>query len=527
MRNINISRALPRLAGDFLMVHLSMLAAIFVSIYLDVLVGKPDTANALAGIACSYYTLQFLALSFVFPLVFSLHGFYTSSRLYSSRYKVLVAFQGVAMALVIFLAANFLLFRENLIPRIVALLFASLAISSICVSRLAKNFFLQHFQITPMNRALGGVDQIAKPILVVGGAGYIGSLLIRRLLAMGKKVRVLDNLIYGDDAIRDLRSDANFELIVGDCRDIQCVVGAVRNVDSIVHLAAIVGDPACEQDRQSALEINYAATRMLIEIAKGHGVSQFVFASSCSVYGATECVVDEHAGVYPISLYAHTKVDSEQALLAATSDSFSPVILRFATVFGHSWRPRFDLVVNMLTAKAYQESMITIFNGEQWRPFIHVRDIAEAVIKILAAPHSLTRGQIYNIGDSRLNYTLTQVAERVRAHFPSTQIEYIENADKRNYRVSFEKVKREVGFECSIGLDEGIAEMHQAFMSGTVENYTDVRYHNQRFLQRSGILAPPNEIAGAFMAAFTKGSMTASVGASKASVTFLIPGLAK
>ena len=152
-------------------------------------------------------------------------------------------------------------------------------------------------------------------MLVVGGAGYIGSLLVERLLEKGYRVRVLDSLLYGDEALRPVRHHRDFELIVGDCRNIQDVVRAVRGMESIIHLAAIVGDPACDQDHASALETNYAATRMLIEIAKGHGVSRVLFASSCSVYGATDIEMDENAAVPPISLYGQTKVDSERALL--------------------------------------------------------------------------------------------------------------------------------------------------------------------------------------------------------------------
>src|SRR5262249_4766750 len=141
-------------------------------------------------------------------------------------------------------------------------------------------------------------------------------------------------------------------------------------------------DPACEQDRDAALEINFAATRMLIEIAKGHNVDRLLFASSCSVYGETEELCDENSQVNPISLYARTKVDSEGALARARTDRFHPTILRLATVFGASYRLRFDLVVNLLLAKALREGIITIFNGEQWRPFIHVSDVAEGFIRV-------------------------------------------------------------------------------------------------------------------------------------------------
>src|SRR6185437_1883708 len=238
-----------------------------------------------------------------------------------------------------------------------------------------------------------------------------------------------------------------------------------------IDLAAIVGDPACEQDRKAALEINYAATRMLIEIAKGNEVNRLIFASSCSVYGAADHELDETSPVQPISLYAQTKVDSEQVLLRASSSTFHPTVVRLATVFGHSYRPRFDLVVNLLTAKAKQDGVITIYNREQWRPFIHVNDVARAFLAILEAPTPVISGEIFNVGDSDLNHTLGDIAERVRHVFPEARIVYEENTDRRNYRVSFDKFRNYTGFRCTVSVAEGIQELKEALNAGVVQNY--------------------------------------------------------
>src|SRR5258708_15283651 len=159
----------------------------------------------------------------------------------------------------------------------------------------------------------------------------------------------------------------------------------MKGCDAIIHLAAIVGDPACEENPQLATEIDRAGTRMLIDVGRGHGIQRFLLASTCSVYGASEFLMDEHAQVAPISLYAQTKVDSERLLLESKSADFHPTILRLATLFGVSPRPRFDLVVNLLTARAIRCGKITIFNGEQWRPFMHVHDAARAFIACLQA----------------------------------------------------------------------------------------------------------------------------------------------
>ncbi len=323
-------------------------------------------------------------------------------------------------------------------------------------------------------------------VLVIGGAGYIGCFLVRRLLGDGSRVRVLDNALYGLEPIQDLLCHPNLEYVDGDSRNIQDVVKAMHQVSSVVHLAAIVGDSACELDHRAAIEINYAATRMLIEIAKGCGVERFLFASSCSVYGATNEFMDENSKVEPVSLYGGTKVSSERVLFQAAGPNFHPVIMRFATVFGLSNRPRFDLVVNLLAAKARQDGVITIFNGRQWRPFIHVKDLAEAIILLLSAPLSAVSTEIFNVGDNRLNFTLDEVAEVVQRVFPGTRIENMENQDHRNYRVNFDKIEKRVGFRCRYTLEMGVREIKAAFDSNQIKNYKDIRFSNLVFLRVSG-----------------------------------------
>jgi nucleoside-diphosphate-sugar epimerase/glycosyltransferase involved in cell wall biosynthesis len=379
---------------------------------------------------------------------------------------------------------------------------------SFCVMNLGALLGAVHFL---MGRTMGQWQPVRQGphyihdahILVLGGAGYIGSCLVRKLLADGRRVRVMDSLAYGDDAIREVHGHPNFELQVGDCRNIQDLVAAVKGVDAIIDLAAIVGDPACEVDRQLSLETNYAATRMLIEVAKGHGICRLIFTSSCSVYGASDLLMDESSGVQPISLYAETKVDSEEALLSARSTEFHPIILRLATVFGLSSRARFDLIVNFLTAKAHKEGLITIYNGTQWRPFIHVQEVAEGIIRVLDAPLSVVSGEIYNLGDSRLNFTLSQVANKVVTEYPATRVKYIDSSDRRSYRVSFDKIRKHIGLECRLNLEDGIREIREALDSELISDYTDARYYNERFLKLAGYPTGKNELARDVMAALT------------------------
>ena len=494
------------MAVDFLIVHLSMIAALALSVVYQTGVGNSEQAKALASGFLTYYMTFFWALSPIFPLVFLLHGFYTRSRAYVGRYKIWVILRGAVIAAMVFFGTNFLLFGSETVGRSVALPFVILAAGGATVARILKNVFERRYDVK--SKTMPALAVQSDWVLVVGGAGYIGSLLVERLLQKGHRVRVLDSLLYDDEPLRAVRNHPEFELVVGDSRNIQDVVKAVRGVKSIVHLAAIVGDPACNQDQESALETNYSATRMLIEIAKGHGVNRFLFASSCSVYGATDLEMDENATVEPISLYGQTKVDSEQALLAAKSDTFHPTILRYATVFGLGHRPRFDLVVNLLTAKAYQEGLITIFNGQQWRPFIHVRDLVEATVQVLETPVRLVSGEIFNVGDTRLNHTLTEISEMIRETFPNVRIENVDNSDLRNYRVSFDKLLNLIGFRARYTVMDGVAELKNAFDQGRITDYTDLRYHNQRYLKAVGSPSHKDEVDALVMAAFSNPGQT-------------------
>jgi nucleoside-diphosphate-sugar epimerase len=489
------------MAADFFIVHLSMICALAVSVIYQAGTANYADAHATVSEFFQYYSAFFFALSPIFPLVFLLNGFYTHSRAYVSRYKILVILRGVLVASMIFFAANFLYFGDAKLGRSIVLPFLALAAGGVTCVRICKGFLERRYSMRPKGRP--ALASRLNRVLVVGGAGYIGSLLVERLIEKGYQVRVLDSLLYGDEPLRPFRDEHAFELIVGDCRNIQDVVRSVRGVESIIHLAAIVGDPACDQDQGPALETNYAATRMLTEIAKGHGVGRFLFASSCSVYGATEVEVDENSVVRPISLYGQTKVDSERALLNAAGISFHPSILRFATVFGLGYRPRFDLVVNLLTAKAWREGVITIYNGQQWRPFIHVRDLAEGVLQVLEAPIQLVSGQIFNVGDLRLNHTLSEVAEIIRAVFPKTRVESVDNSDLRNYRVNFDKLAYRIGFRARYALRDGVEQLKTAFEQGLISDYTDVRYHNQRYLKAVGSPSHKDEVDALVMAAFS------------------------
>ena len=322
-----------------------------------------------------------------------------------------------------------------------------------------------------------------KSVLVVGGAGYIGSVLVRRLLAEGHRVRVLDSLLFGGKPLQDLLSQPRFRLIEADACRSETLFRAAEGVDAVVHLAAVVGDPACDFDPEAARRTNCAATRLVAEACLKLGVPRMVFASTCSVYGSSDQVVDEESRPNPVSLYAATRIASERALLKLRSPKFHPTILRLGTAFGWSPRPRFDLVVNLLTARAFFENKIVIYNARQLRPFVHVSDISRAFRLVLRCPIQKVSGHIFNVGSSSMNYRLRDLGERIFRLQPAVQREYRRNSDIRNYHVRCDKIRTRLGFRCHITLDEGIDEVHRALNDGLVSDYTLPLYHNYQYLR--------------------------------------------
>ncbi len=328
------------------------------------------------------------------------------------------------------------------------------------------------------------VNPVAGRVLVAGGAGYIGSVLVRDLLADGYEVRVLDSLIYGEESLQDLGSHPRFALLRGDFRRVEDVVRAIRGVDAVIHLGGIVGDTACALDEDETLQTNVGATRLLAQVCRALEIGRFLFASTCSVYGTAGGAVDERSALRPLSLYAAAKADAERLLLAARSQCFHPVILRLGTAFGWSFRPRFDLVVNLLAAKAAMEKRIVIYNREQWRPFIHVSDISRAFRAVLAAPVRQVSGEIFNVGSNPMNVTLGEVAQRIAAVSPGLRIDYVNSPDARSYRPSFAKIRQALGFECAISLESGIREIQSALGRGLIASYEDPRYNNAKQMCR-------------------------------------------
>lgn len=333
----------------------------------------------------------------------------------------------------------------------------------------------------------GGVFPPAK-VLVIGGAGYIGSVLAETLLNNGYRVRVLDLLLYGKEAagcFNGFQLKDALEFVRGDCRDEEMVRRALEGVDAVVHLGEIVGDPACQINEAFTIDTNYAATHMIVESCMKMSIKRFIFASSCSVYGQNDEEVTEDSPTNPVSLYARCKVESEKAILSFSNGHLGPTILRLATAHGRSYRQRLDLVVNYLTIKALAEGRIQILGGEQWRPFVAIRDICRGVLGVLQADTQLVKGQIFNLGDSGENYQLTQIGRIIEEGVPEVKVETLkEQTDARNYRVNFAKIKRELGFSAQYTVRDTVRDLVLAYQGEALfRDYRDARYHNMLALK--------------------------------------------
>lgn len=320
-------------------------------------------------------------------------------------------------------------------------------------------------------------------ILITGGAGYIGSTLAPLLLAAGHEVRVLDCLAFGGETILGSWCEPGFDFIHGDIRDSLTVRAALRGRDAVVHLAAVVGDPACSRQPDLARATNLDASLALMEESNRAGVKRFVFASTCSNYGKMKDpsqFVDEDSDLTPVSLYAETKVAVEKALLqAGNTGGWCATPLRFATVYGVSPRMRFDLTVNEFTMELLVHKSLKVFGEQFWRPYIHVRDVARAIQLILNSPENLVSGRVFNVGATDQNYQKQQLVELIRPHAPDAVVEYVHRAeDPRDYRVSFARVTNELGFKTTRTVPEGIEEVARLVRENVIRNFEETKYRN-------------------------------------------------
>jgi nucleoside-diphosphate-sugar epimerase len=321
-------------------------------------------------------------------------------------------------------------------------------------------------------------------VLVTGGAGYVGSVVARRLLAQGYRVRALDCLLYSGSSLLGLYHHDGFHFVNGDVRSSETVAQALEGVETVVHLAAIVGDPACARRPDLARAVNLDASLQLIDLSRRSGVKRFIFASTCSNYGKMadpRQLVTEESELHPVSLYAETKVDVEKALLAAPPrDGPTITVLRLATVFGVSPRMRFDLTVNQFTMELLTKRRLVVYGEQFWRPYVHVRDVAEAVAMVVEAEPDGVRGVVFNVGDTQENFQKGTLVDMIRSQVGgNADIERVSQAeDPRDYRVSFEKIKDALGFRALRTVAHGIREIISVITQRVITDVDNPAYRN-------------------------------------------------
>lgn len=479
-----------RVFADVVLLQIALILALAARFY--VVVSFEDlgetTVGELLSIYQSWYLRTTVPLTGLCLLVFYVTGFYTRGQSYQSRYKVLVVVQAVSVSFLIYISAVlfFNVYDGELSFAKAAMVLAWVfSIILLAGARVWSHIWRRAVQPEEERHARAASSQ--RRVLVIGGAGYIGSALIPKLLDAGYRVRVLDLFLYGESPLEEVKSHPNLQLVEGDFRQVDKVVEAVQDVEAVVHLGAIVGDPACNLDESLTIDINLSSTRMIAELARTHGVQKFIFASTCSVYGASPETLDERSEVGPLGIYGHTKLASEKVLRGMADGRFMPTILRFSTIYGLSGRTRFDLVVNLLAAKAKIDGEITVHNGDQWRPFVHVDDAARAIVAVLESPAATIGNEIFNVGSNEQNYTISQIGELIHEKVIGSKIISTDtDGDRRNYRVDFSKIRNLLDFHPKWTVEAGVDQVLEAITSGRVTDYRDPAYSNVAFLTREG-----------------------------------------
>jgi len=307
-------------------------------------------------------------------------------------------------------------------------------------------------------------------VLVTGGAGYIGSVMISMLLDRGYKVKCLDRFFFGMESLRDVMSDTNLEIIKDDVRWFNPSI--LRDVDAVIDLASLSNDPSGELDPSKTFDINYLGRVRVAKLAKEYGVERYVLASTCSVYGFQEGIMNEESPTNPLTTYAKSNVLAEKDILPLADNNFTVTALRQATVYGLSPRMRFDLAVNGMVLGLFKQGYIPVMrDGTQWRPFVHVRDTSKAFITVIESPKEKVNGQIFNVGSNAQNIQILPLANLICESLGfSPQIKWYGSPDKRSYRVDFTKIERTLGFKPDFSISDGAKEVYEALKDGKVSD---------------------------------------------------------
>ena len=332
----------------------------------------------------------------------------------------------------------------------------------------------------------------ARHVVITGGAGYIGSLLTSELLRANYHVTILDSLLFGGESLVPFLHHPNFHFVKVDVTEPRAVKDSLKDgwqrPDALIHLAAIVGFPACQAvGRQVAWRYNVEATESVFGQAVDLGVERFVFSSTYSNYGLSPDgkPVTEESPLHPQSLYAETKIASEEFLLTQKESTCAPLIFRFATLYGISPRTRFDLIVNQFVLEAFTKRQLIIYQRGYSRSFVHIRDAVRGVMLGLEAKRSEICGEVFNLGTDEGNYSKDDIVRLVLKRLPETVVEYKDltfGGDMRDITVSFAKIKNVLGFVTTLDVDDGIRELLFALKAGIIRNPGDEKYRNAHFI---------------------------------------------
>src|SRR4029453_5214444 len=346
---------------------------------------------------------------------------------------------------------------------------------------------------TPLTSSSVGADGSRRHILITGGPGYLCSPLTGVLLQRGYDVTVVDDLLFGGEPLLAYFSHPGFRFLKGDVCDRSVLdrtkQGPANGYDAVVHLAAIVGFPACQAvGKQVSWRYNVESVQRVFDLAEQTGAKRFIFSSTYSVYGLTTDgnAVTEDSALYPQSLYAETKIAAEQYLQDVSRTSrCAPLFFRFSPLFGCSPPTRFDLIVNQFVLEAMTHRELIIYQRGYSRSFVHVRDVVEGITRGLAAPAEKIRGQVFNLGSDKGNYTKNEIVSLVQKHVEGVKITHKDlsfGSDMRDITVSFARIRQELGFEPQISVEDGIREVRGALQLGLIKDATDSRYRNAQFI---------------------------------------------
>lgn len=306
-----------------------------------------------------------------------------------------------------------------------------------------------------------------KKVLVTGGAGYIGSVLVRMLIERGYGVRVLDRFFFGEGSLEEVKD--KIEIAKGDIRDIK--IDIMNGIDTVMDFAALSNDPSGELDPQKTLDINFLGRARIAQLAKKAGASRYILASSCSIYGFQEGMLDETSSVNPLTTYAEANYLAEEAILPLADEKFTVTVLRQATVFGVSQRMRFDLAVNGMVGACNHFGKFNILrDGSQWRPFVHVKDTSRAFITVMEAEKDVVNGEVFNVGSNKLNIQIFELAQKVAKSLNKPfEYDWYGDCDNRSYQVNFDKIHNVLGYDTLYTLEMGAAEIWEALENGSIK----------------------------------------------------------